>query len=117
MSRKREAKRSSFWILKPPGSSCGIGIKIVNKFEDVPISEEQPYCVQRYNKRPLLINGLKFDIRIYILITSVDPLRIYLFKEGPARYDQICILNSNFSGSPQKNIQMIQMKLTTISST
>ena len=29
---------------------------------------------------PLLIDGYKFDIGIYTMITSIDPLRIYVFE-------------------------------------
>lgn len=43
----------------------------------------RPYVVaQQYIEDPLLINGLKFGIRVWTVITSVDPLRVYLHSGG-----------------------------------
>jgi tubulin polyglutamylase TTLL4 len=42
--------------------------------------------VSKYVSKPHLINGLKYDLRIYILVTSFDPLRIYFFKDGTFSY-------------------------------
>ena len=34
----------------------------------------------------VLNNGYKFDIRMYVLITSVDPLILYVHEKGKARH-------------------------------
>jgi hypothetical protein len=72
------------WIIKPPASSQGRGIYITNSLKDIDM--ETSGVVSRYISNPFLINSHKFDLRIYILITSVDPLRVYMFKDGLARF-------------------------------
>ena len=42
--------------------------------------------VSRYIARPLLIDRYKFDIRIYVAVTSFYPLRVYVFEEGLVRF-------------------------------
>jgi hypothetical protein len=72
------------WIVKPANLSRGRGIYIVNDISDVNV--EDLSIISRYICNPLLINGHKFDLRIYVLVASIDPLRIYVFKEGLARF-------------------------------
>ena len=44
---------------------------------------EKPYVqVQRYVSDPLLIQGRKFGIRVWVLVTGHDPLRVYLHGKG-----------------------------------
>lgn len=36
--------------------------------------------IQEYIDNPLLIDGYKFDIGVYTIITSIDPLRVYIYN-------------------------------------
>lgn len=74
--------KSKLWIQKPAGGSRGNGIKVI----DTPPSKGiKRIVVQNYLDNPLLINGLKFDLRFYVAVTSLVPLRIYLFDNGLVR--------------------------------
>ena len=74
-------------ILKPPASARGTGISIVSRFNMVP--PKTPLVAQHYIESPFLINGSKFDLRLYIYVTSYDPLRIYIYEEGLVRFASV----------------------------
>ena len=74
-----------FWIAKPTSSSQGKGIFITNNYDDIARSE-RPLVVSHYIANPLTINGLKFDLRLYVCLTSIYPLRFYLYDEGLVRF-------------------------------
>ncbi|KAM7406948.1 hypothetical protein PAMA_002923 [Pampus argenteus] len=72
------------WIIKPPASARGIGIQVIHKWSQMP--RKRPLLVQKYLHKPYLITGNKFDLRIYVYVTSYDPLRIYIFSDGLVRF-------------------------------
>lgn len=72
------------WIIKPPASARGIGIQVIHKWSQLP--RKRPLLVQKYLHKPYLIGGNKFDLRIYVYVTSYDPLRIYIFSDGLVRF-------------------------------
>ena len=55
--------------------------------------------VQQYIQNPLLIDGYKWDLRIYVAVTSINPLRIYVYEEGLVRF-----ASEKYDTSDLKNI-------------
>ena len=88
---------NSTWIMKPCGKSQGSGIFLINKLSKLkkwsresrtvfnPNLVKETYVISRYIDNPLLIGGKKFDMRLYVLVTSFRPLKVYLFKLGFCR--------------------------------
>ena len=65
------------YIFKPESSSQGKGISLISNIQEI---EGRTGIVQSYINSPFLIEGLKFDMRIYVLIYGMDPMRIYVYE-------------------------------------
>lgn len=112
----REQNPRAMWIYKPANGSCGKGIRVmtgqVNSHTDSELlkkSGQFSAVVQRYINDPLTVNGYKFDMRLYVVVSSFDPLRIYLNDEGLVRF-----ATEKYSASA-KNIGVRNMHLTNYS--
>ena len=105
------SKSSNAWILKPSGGSEGCGICLVMKFKDIPpFALTQDYVAQEYLAHPLLIDGKKFDLRIYVLVTSLSPLTAYIADEGLVR-----LCTKNYEAPSQANLHNLLQHLTNYS--
>lgn len=60
---------------------------------------DESLVISHYITNPLLINKMKFDLRIYVAVTGFDPLRIYIYNEGLARF---CTENFNLENLEDK---------------
>ena len=69
----------------------------MTEFENVPQNSE--LIVQKYIDNPLLLDGLKTDIRIHVLVTQTDPLHIYLFEDNFVRRASTPYDNSNWNNT------------------
>jgi tubulin polyglutamylase TTLL7 len=49
------------------------------------IAQNENIIVQEYIDKPFLVEGFKCDMRIYVLVTSCDPLRVFLYNDGLLR--------------------------------
>ena len=49
------------------------------------IATSENFVVQEYIDKPFLVDGFKTDMRIYVLVTSCDPLKFFLFNDGLLR--------------------------------
>ncbi len=74
---------SALWIYKPCADSCGRGVRMLVDPERVP--RARGHLVQRYIATPHLLDGFKYTLRCYVAVTSLDPLRVYLFDDGFAK--------------------------------
>ncbi|KAJ1461445.1 tubulin-tyrosine ligase family-domain-containing protein [Pelagophyceae sp. CCMP2097] len=89
MEGRAKIEKNAVWIVKPPASSCGRGIRLVSS-RDVAagcLPRDKRLVAQRYLDAPFVaVNGRKFDLRLYALVTSLDPLVVYIHDEGLVRF-------------------------------
>jgi tubulin polyglutamylase TTLL4 len=96
---------SQSWIVKPVNSSRGRGIHLLTDLNEINSlaaksqNKNCEYLISKYLDNPHLINNKKYDLRIYVLITSFTPLKIYIFEEGLVRF-----ASENYTIESKENI-------------
>ncbi|XP_069758544.1 tubulin polyglutamylase TTLL13-like isoform X3 [Narcine bancroftii] len=100
-----EMKKPKTYICKPDCGSQGRGIFITRNLKE--IKQGDRLICQQYISKPFLIDGFKFDLRVYVLVTSCDPFRIYVYHEGLARF-----ATSKYNQPSSSNLGDICMHLT-----
>nr|XP_039251875.1 tubulin polyglutamylase ttll6-like [Styela clava] len=101
-------KKNKTYICKPESGCQGKGIFITRNPKDIKPGEHM--ICQQYLTKCFTIDNYKFDLRIYVLVTSCDPLRIFVYKEGLARFatkkyqepnnhnmDEVCMHLTNYA--------------------
>ena len=85
--------KKALWIVKPVNLSRGRGIHLLrgeSEFKSLYKRSTQlsfpQYLISRYIDKPHLLNNKKYDLRLYVLVASFTPLRIYLYNNGLVRF-------------------------------
>jgi tubulin polyglutamylase TTLL6/13 len=102
----KSAKKKVVLIVKPEASCQGRGIFLTKKVEGQ-IAPQEHYVVQEYIAEPLLIDDYKFDLRVYALVKSVHPLKIFVYREGLGRFATV-----KYEKPKKKNMKNMYMHLT-----
>lgn len=107
--RMQDKKQKPVFIVKPDEGSQGDGIYLIQEPREY-LFNDRKHIVQTYIANPMLLDGLKFDFRIYVVVASLDPLEVYICKEGLARF---CTVPYQYPTN--KNIHEAFMHLTNYS--
>ncbi|XP_066548278.1 tubulin polyglutamylase TTLL7 isoform X2 [Amia ocellicauda] len=104
----RKKRKQKTFIVKPANGAMGHGISLIRNCEKLPAHDH--FIVQEYLDKPFLMEGYKFDLRIYILVTSCDPLRIFLYNDGLVRMG-----TEKYHAPSESNLNQLYMHLTNYS--
>ena len=75
-------KDNDLWMIKPKLGSLGSKIRLLKDISSINLRN---YILTKYLKNPYLIRGYKNDFRFHGLVTSIKPLKLYLYNEGLVR--------------------------------
>jgi len=103
---EHEFKKSkkSIWIAKPVNMSRGRFIKLIydsHSYRKLCIhanaNSNIQYLISKYLDKPHLLNNKKYDLRIYVIVLSFTPLKIYLYYNGLVRFATEDYIKDNYN--------------------
>jgi hypothetical protein len=75
------------YIGKPQSGAKGDGIFLFRELKDLTWKKTEEILIQRYIDKPLCLDGLKFDLRLYVpLIRTGSDMHAFVADEGLARF-------------------------------
>lgn len=77
-------KHQKTYIVKPDNGALGQGIVVIKPIDSYQVTNH--LSVAQEYKNSYLIEGFKFDLRIYCLVIGSDKLDIYVYHDGIARF-------------------------------
>ena len=75
---------NNLWIYQQAINELGGRAKFLRDYYQIDNSytRSSNFLLKKYISNPLLVNKKKFNLKSYVLLTGVNPLRIYLYEEG-----------------------------------
>jgi tubulin--tyrosine ligase-like protein 12 len=71
----------NLWILKPPNMARSMDMMITDNLPNIiRAMETGPKIAQKYISRPVLRRNRKIDLRYILLVKSISPLTLFLYK-------------------------------------
>jgi hypothetical protein len=104
----QQDKKDCVYIAKPQVGAQGDNIALFRDLKDLPFTlENKEIIVQRYLDKPLLVDGLKFDLRVYVVAIGINPVQAFVCDEGLARF---CTVSQNSLSyfTDRKNTKLLQ---------
>jgi len=100
-SSSSSSSSSNAWIAKSTLGFKGKDIKVSNKANDLLDfidNLEGVWVIQKYIENPMLVEGRKFDIRTWHVVTAYSDtkLKVYTYDEGVLRVSSKRYQNANF---------------------
>lgn len=74
------AEPETIWISKPGAGTRGADMYLVTDIGAV--TPQQNRVLQEYIARPHLLDGYKYTMRVFVAVTSLDPLRVWVYPDG-----------------------------------